>query len=292
MSVFSTLLKIVQNEGVIGLYDGLTGEVLKGFLSHGVTMMVKESVHRLIIQAYYLVLKALQRYPSPTDLTRRVADVARNTAADLSEKSQEMATHLRDGGLKAAEDGQRGLEATRRAGYEAGKTAVDASNRALDSIEAEAAATVDYATEKGGAALESMREQGGAVTGYVQTKAATVVGKTQNQAREAVQQGSTHLQNFTSQTKQQMKKGSDTAGRAFSNRTATVMQDGIRSMTEAVGQQTAQVTEGASKEWEENVKPGVDSVREYVGRQTEGAGRAIRPSTTTTAKGDESPKKY
>ena len=64
-NVFSTILYIAQNEGMGALYEGLGGEVLKGFFSNGITMLVKETVHKSIIQLYYLVLKLLKRYPNP-----------------------------------------------------------------------------------------------------------------------------------------------------------------------------------------------------------------------------------
>ena len=67
-SVFGVILQIVRNEGVGALYTGLDGEILKGFFSHGITMIVKDSVHKLIIQLYYTVLKLLKRYPGPQDL--------------------------------------------------------------------------------------------------------------------------------------------------------------------------------------------------------------------------------
>jgi hypothetical protein len=61
--IYVSLRKIYQIEGLSGLYSGLEGEVLKGFLQHGLTMMMKENVHGGIIQAYYLLLKATRRWP-------------------------------------------------------------------------------------------------------------------------------------------------------------------------------------------------------------------------------------
>jgi Mitochondrial carrier protein len=54
-TIFSTLLDIVQTDGPGSLYSGLQLELLKSFLSHGITMIVKQYVHRLIIQAYYML---------------------------------------------------------------------------------------------------------------------------------------------------------------------------------------------------------------------------------------------
>ena len=67
-NVFSTILQIAQNEGIAALYEGLYGEVLKGFFTHGITMIIKDIAHKLVIQLYYTILKLLRRYSSPQDL--------------------------------------------------------------------------------------------------------------------------------------------------------------------------------------------------------------------------------
>ena len=69
-TVFSTIFHIARNEGISALYEGLGGEVLKGFFSHGLTMIIKEAVHKVIIQLYYAILKVRKRYPSPPELVR------------------------------------------------------------------------------------------------------------------------------------------------------------------------------------------------------------------------------
>jgi hypothetical protein len=66
-TIFSTLLEIAQNEGYQGLYEGLHLEIAKGFLSHGITMIVKQAVHKLIVQAYYVLAIIISRYRSRAD---------------------------------------------------------------------------------------------------------------------------------------------------------------------------------------------------------------------------------
>ena len=60
--IFSTILEIVQTEGYQGLYEGLHLEIAKGFFSHGITMIVKQAIHKLIIQAYYIIAIIVSRY--------------------------------------------------------------------------------------------------------------------------------------------------------------------------------------------------------------------------------------
>jgi len=73
-TVFATILRIAQTEGFSGLYQGLGGEVLKGFFSHGITMLMKERIHSAIISLYYSVLKSMQKFPSQAELKQMAAD--------------------------------------------------------------------------------------------------------------------------------------------------------------------------------------------------------------------------
>jgi hypothetical protein len=79
-TVFSTILNIYRTEGPAALYEGVLGEILKGFFSHGITMIVKESIHKLIIQTYYLLLKALNKYPSPSELAQQAGTAIQDSA--------------------------------------------------------------------------------------------------------------------------------------------------------------------------------------------------------------------
>ncbi|KAI9852265.1 MAG: hypothetical protein M1838_001307 [Thelocarpon superellum] len=83
-NVFATIAHMAQQDGLGALYEGLAGEVLKGFFSHGITMIVKESVHRLIIHAYYILLKALRRYPTPEQLAQKARERVQDAAESVS----------------------------------------------------------------------------------------------------------------------------------------------------------------------------------------------------------------
>lgn len=72
-AILISLRKIHRAEGLRGLYSGLEAEVLKGFLSHGLTMMMKDRVHVGVIQLYYLLLKVTRRWPQEV---REVRDEA------------------------------------------------------------------------------------------------------------------------------------------------------------------------------------------------------------------------
>ncbi|KAJ5173058.1 hypothetical protein N7492_005651 [Penicillium capsulatum] len=96
--IVSTVLTIYRTEGISALYAGWSGEVLKGFFSHGFTMLAKDAVYALIVKAYYLLLIAMRRYPSPEQLLDRAreqaeefSEVAREGARDLADKTRESA---------------------------------------------------------------------------------------------------------------------------------------------------------------------------------------------------------
>jgi len=84
-TVFNTILHIYRTEGAAALYEGIWGEIFKGFFSHGITMLIKEAVHKLIIQTYFLILKALKKYPSPSELTAQAGDAIQENAEKAGE---------------------------------------------------------------------------------------------------------------------------------------------------------------------------------------------------------------
>lgn len=53
-SVIGIIFKILAKEGRRALYDGLRGELLKGFLSHGLTMLMKGFFFRLAVRLWLL----------------------------------------------------------------------------------------------------------------------------------------------------------------------------------------------------------------------------------------------
>ncbi|KAH6849989.1 mitochondrial carrier domain-containing protein [Chaetomium sp. MPI-CAGE-AT-0009] len=62
-NIFATVLRIARAEGGRALYDGIGGELLKGFFSHGTTMLSKDVIHRFIVQLYFAILAVLRQNP-------------------------------------------------------------------------------------------------------------------------------------------------------------------------------------------------------------------------------------
>lgn len=102
-NVFSAVFQIARNEGIGALYEGLGGEVLKGFFSHGITMIVKETVHKFIIQLYYAILKLLRSYPSPKALVEPARERIGLIAIKMEEQSTRALDNLKAGTQRISE---------------------------------------------------------------------------------------------------------------------------------------------------------------------------------------------
>lgn len=120
-SVFSTILQIARTEGIGALYEGLGGEVLKGFFSHGITMIVKETVHKLIIQLYYTILRLLKKYPSPQELAKSAEEQAGQAFSDLEKQTERVVL-----------DTKENVKAVVEIGREVAKNVSTSASRALN----------------------------------------------------------------------------------------------------------------------------------------------------------------
>lgn len=99
-TLVSTILTIYKNEGPLALYEGLHLEVLKAFLSHGITMSVKQFVSKLISQISYTLTVILARYSTKAARrASRLAERAKDQSVEyyelsikrVNEKAQEAA---------------------------------------------------------------------------------------------------------------------------------------------------------------------------------------------------------
>lgn len=137
-TVFSTILTIYRAEGFTALYEGIVGEILKGFFSHGITMIVKETIHKLIIQTYYLLLRALNRYPPPSELAAQAGEAIQDGAGKVGGFFREGYGNVAD---KIGDLVQEGREAVGNAGEKVSEVTSDISEttgRKVDSARREA----------------------------------------------------------------------------------------------------------------------------------------------------------
>jgi hypothetical protein len=137
--IISTVITIARKDGLQALYAGLQGEVLKGFFSHGFTMLAKDAVYASIIKSYYLLLMLMRRYPSPEELIERAreqaeeyTEIAREGARDLAERAKEGTEEVLAGtsggvAVDMTSNSANAAEAT-DAAKEAGTHGIDASS--------------------------------------------------------------------------------------------------------------------------------------------------------------------
>lgn len=102
-SVIGYILDIARTEGTTALYQGLAGEVLKGFFQHGLTMAMKDRIYVVVVQLYYLTLKALRKYPSPEEL----AAIARERAERAAEEAKAQGQRMMDTGAAVVNEATR-----------------------------------------------------------------------------------------------------------------------------------------------------------------------------------------
>ncbi|KAJ5613282.1 hypothetical protein N7510_006476 [Penicillium lagena] len=95
--ILSTVFTIARTEGLPALYAGLQGEALKGFFSHGFTMLAKDAVYASIVKSYYILLILLRRYPSPEELLERAREQAEEYAEIMREEAKDLAERAKDG---------------------------------------------------------------------------------------------------------------------------------------------------------------------------------------------------
>lgn len=108
-TVFHTLAQIARDEGITGLYQGLGGEIIKGFFSHGLTMLMKERIHIVIIKLYYIVLKLLRQYPSPEELAKLAKERINGSAKSTTNVVQAVSVNVTESVKTAGERGKQVL---------------------------------------------------------------------------------------------------------------------------------------------------------------------------------------
>ncbi len=113
-TVFSIVLHIARHEGFGALYQGLGGEVLKGFFAHGVTMLMKERIHGAIVRLYFLLIKTLKQQPTPKDVAQTAGSQVSQTATVVTEKAGSMAESATETGKQMLDkSGERLAEGAR-----------------------------------------------------------------------------------------------------------------------------------------------------------------------------------
>ena len=131
-TIFHTLLTLATTEGPSSLYEGLPLDLLKGFLSHGTTMLLKQSIHSIVLKLYFslsLLVSSLSytlsgsKARSKTLLARRrreaaakgkdYYDMAVDRAGEVAEGVQGIASNVGNAANNVYESGKAGVAVVR-----------------------------------------------------------------------------------------------------------------------------------------------------------------------------------
>ena len=250
-TVFSTIIHIAQTEGISALYEGLSGEVMKGFFSHGITMLVKDIVHTFIVRLYFTILKLLKRSWSPRQLLQTTKTQATQSLESL--KSGINATQLRGQELI-----EKGTAQASNSYATAKSTAQDSANHLQDKL----ASTTKEGSNVASDVYNKTRDLGAtALTNTKQTVASAIQSTTcslQSSTKSAVDSTSTAV---TDTYQQGHTIGSNTLSSTAAATTAVVPAP-VADSAEQIADATTRLAE---------------PVAEYVGRKAEDLGRGIRP---------------
>ncbi|PQE32246.1 mitochondrial carrier protein [Rutstroemia sp. NJR-2017a WRK4] len=186
-SVFGLIARIYREEGLGALYEGIGGEILKGFLGHGLTMIVKDRVHEVILSLYFWVLKTLKKMPSKGDVQEMVTEGAEKTVEKIKEGGEGVMQGARGVGEKVM-DGAKNIgdrvglpttaEQVNAVGTNVTETAKSAANKAVDAGKDMSGKITSSVADK----TEGFRETTGVVGENITEKAARVDDYTRKEA--------------------------------------------------------------------------------------------------------------
>lgn len=166
-TVFSTILRIAETEGLWGLYQGLGAEVLKGFFSHGITMLMKDRIHAVIISLYYSVLKTMERYPSPEELAKRASE----SVKDVYEHGKEQVGGVYTKGVELAESAtEKAKEVATEGTHQVSELFSNGKEQATQ-LSASAAAKVQEVAQGGSLQADALIDQGKDAVGNASDRA-------------------------------------------------------------------------------------------------------------------------
>lgn len=187
-TVFATILRIAQTEGISGLYQGLGGEVLKGFFSHGITMLMKERIHAVIINLYYAVLRSMEKFPSQEELKRMAADSiedGKERMGDAYTKGVEVAEQAAEKVQHAVAQGSQQAQNLYESGKEQASEVYNKATEAAQSATSTVHDAVSSSSQQAQSLAEAGKEQAGGAYARATETAQTVSSAAQGQASGA-----------------------------------------------------------------------------------------------------------
>jgi hypothetical protein len=212
-TVFSTIMRIVQTEGLWALYQGLGAEVLKGFFSHGITMLMKDRIHAVIISLYYTVQNALQKYPSPGELAKSASERAQN----VYDQGKQQASDAYAKGVEVVGNATESAKHTVAAGSHQAQELVGKSKEQAANVYAKGVQVAGTASTTAQDTLQSGSQQAGELYEKSKDVATNAAGSAYSQSKDLLNQSQDAANNATHQTGEALKQGKVAAINAASN---------------------------------------------------------------------------
>lgn len=225
-TVFSTILRIAQTEGLVGLYQGLGAEVLKGFFSHGITMLMKERIYTLVLSLYYTILQSLQKIPSTEELAKRATDGAKDVyeqgkeqASGAYTRSVAIAGQASERVKEAVADGSQRASSLVESGKQQASDAYARGSQLSDAASTKLQEAATNSSQKAGELLEQGRTAAGNASNAASAHAQQLLHGSKSIASNATQQTSEALgkstnfaNNATARAAGAAEKGRDAVG--------------------------------------------------------------------------------
>ena len=253
LAVLRSLQHIYRSEGFMALYAGLEGEVLKGFIGHGLTMLLKERIHVGVISLYYTLVNMTQRMPQDLGSVRDQA------AKEMERASAAVGDAANDAYVRAKNVGGTVAEG-------AGNASQGVLERARNMSESVREGAGNVYQGAGTAAQDASVRVKNITETVTEGARNAISGSTVQDARERVN-------NVTTTVTEGTKNAID------SNDTAKNLVDGAQTAAQNAGARvngvTTSVTEGAK-----NVVNGDSSLAERAGSAAQSAGERVNSITT------------
>ncbi|CAD0086430.1 unnamed protein product [Aureobasidium mustum] len=184
LAIIRSLTNIYNTEGVKGLYSGLDAEVVKGFLGHGLSMVLKERIHVLVISAYYAVLKVTKQWPhdlgSVSEQAKNEFERVKGVAVDMAESAVEAG---KEAGHRVQNVGETVVEGVKNA-VESGSGNVGESMQNVGSNVGERMQSISESAQNVSSNVgERLQDVGGNVGERVQNISETVVEGVKNSVK-------------------------------------------------------------------------------------------------------------
>ncbi|KAK6348370.1 hypothetical protein TWF718_006165 [Orbilia javanica] len=145
--VLEVLKEAYVSGGLVGMYEGVLGEIFKGFFSNGITMLIKETLHRQILSLYIFIIRLRQKNKASSSTATDVGHTAYE-AFKQKETAQNITTSTPQQKPDTTKD--RVQNVTPEKVDRLGETGMDATRKGLEQLGSEMLHVGDVSGEVGG----------------------------------------------------------------------------------------------------------------------------------------------